>query len=114
MGNETTTGCRLAGDSMGRLDVTDSSVGEEAASTAFASLGGCADEHLQNQLVIFMVLAQGTSRLRLCNVDKLDNHMADALRLAERIGARVRLVPDGPETSTGILEVDGMGSLLVV
>ena len=79
----------FGGDSMGRRGTSAESVGEEAVRKALDALGGggCADEHLearragrrrdeklsprdvarvlQDQLVIFMALAKGRSRLRL-------------------------------------------------
>ncbi|CAJ1394970.1 unnamed protein product [Effrenium voratum] len=102
---ETTAGCVLGGDSMGRRGTSAESVGEEAAHAALAALatGGCCDEHLEDQLVVFMALARGTSRLRLGKQRSL--HLQTALWLAEGFGASVRIVPD-PDGD--ILEVTGM------
>lgn len=113
---ETSSGCLLAGDSMSRPGVSHALVGEEAAHAVLAALdaNGCVDQHLENQLVIFMALAQGTSRLLLGRFRKLDGHMCAALWLAERFGAAVRLIPDESQTSGGVLEIDGIGGALHV
>ena len=80
-------------------------MGEEAARAALAAYGrqGCCDEHLEDQLVIFMALARGTSRLRLGRCPSL--HFRTALWLAENFGARLRIVD-------GVLEVQGVGEAL--
>jgi RNA 3'-terminal phosphate cyclase (ATP) len=62
----TSTGCILAGSALGAKGKHASQVGEEAG-THFAdnwNLGGCVDEYLQDQLIIFMALAHGVSRIR--------------------------------------------------
>lgn len=42
-------------------------VGDEAARMLIRNIkeGGCVDEHLQDQIIIFMALAKGTSRVRI-------------------------------------------------
>mmetsp|Transcript_62703 Transcript_62703/g.173801 ORF Transcript_62703/g.173801 Transcript_62703/m.173801 type:complete len:797 (+) Transcript_62703:78-2468(+) len=109
---ETSTGCLLAGDSMCRAGIAPAEVGEEAAQAALAAVeaGGCVDQHLQNQLVIFMTLAEGTSRLRLGRTEHVEAHMRSALMLAERIGAGVRMLNDVDQTM--LLEIDGIGAKL--
>ena len=62
---ETSTGCLLAGDSMGRDGRPAEAVGAEAVGAMVTALrsGACADEHLADQLVIYMAMAAGTSRV---------------------------------------------------
>jgi len=62
----TSTGCLIAGSSLGEQGKPAEKVGEEAASELIRNLdfGGCVDEYLQDQLIIFMALANGFSRLR--------------------------------------------------
>lgn len=100
------TGCHFGGDSMGRKGTTAEAVGEEAARKAWAAYGrgGCCDEHLEDQLVIFMALAKGTSRLRLGTKQSL--HFQTALWLAQAFGASLRVVPD---VQGEILEIEGLG-----
>eukprot|EP00435_Cladocopium_sp_Y103_P030006 s802_g7.t1 len=101
------TGCHFGGDSMGRKGTMAEAVGEEAARKACAAYerGGCGDEHLEDQLVIFMALAKGTSRLRLGKKQSL--HFQTAVWLAQAFGASLRVVPD---VQGEILEIQGVGS----
>eukprot|EP00931_Biecheleriopsis_adriatica_P066648 TRINITY_DN40954_c0_g1_i1.p1 TRINITY_DN40954_c0_g1~~TRINITY_DN40954_c0_g1_i1.p1 ORF type:complete len:1818 (+),score=330.36 TRINITY_DN40954_c0_g1_i1:54-5507(+) len=107
---ETSTGCRLGGDSMGRKGASAEAVGQEAANAALKALtgGGCADEHLEDQLVIFMALALGKSRLRLGKAGQT-LHMKTALWLAEVFGAAVRIEQDA---DGAVLEIQGIGAAL--
>jgi RNA 3'-terminal phosphate cyclase (ATP) len=111
---ETSSGCIIAGDSMARPGISLAMVGEEAANNLLAAWDarGCTDLDLANQLVIFMALACGTSRLRLGRAFTLDGHLRAMLWLAERFGATVRLMPDDLDASGGILEIDGIGDVL--
>ncbi|CAJ1361489.1 unnamed protein product [Effrenium voratum] len=103
----TTTGCCFGGGSMGRPGVAAEVIGEEAARAAVRSLqgGGAADERLEEQLVVFMAIAKGTSRLRLGKAAQ-SLPLQSALWLAECFGATVRVVQQG-ENHT--LEMDGIG-----
>jgi RNA 3'-terminal phosphate cyclase (ATP) len=102
---ETAGGALLAGDSMGRARCSAETVGGEAARAVLAELdsGGCTDEHLTDQLIIYMAMAAGTSRLRL-GTHELSLHAQTGLWLAERFGASWRLQEDGR-----VLEVTGLG-----
>lgn len=62
----TSTGCLIAGSSLGEQGKPAEKVGEEAAAELIRNLGdgGCVDEYLQDQLIIFMALANGFSRVR--------------------------------------------------
>lgn len=104
---ETTTGCIMAGSSMGRAGAPAEQVGEEAAHAAVAAWdsGGCVDEYLADQLIIFMALAKGTSRLCI-GQKELSLHARTALWLAEKFGATSRLTSEGLRS---ILEVEGNG-----
>lgn len=104
---ETSQGCRFGGDSMGRKGTMAEVVGEEAVRHAWAAFerGGCCDEHLEDQLVVYMALARGTSRLRLGLQPSL--HFQTAIWLAEGFGASVRIVDDDQGR---VLEIRGIGS----
>jgi len=56
----------IGGSAVGRKGVDAGSVGEEAAEDLMRGLegGGCVDEWLQDQIIIFMALAEGRSRVR--------------------------------------------------
>ncbi|KZP29915.1 RNA 3'-terminal phosphate cyclase [Athelia psychrophila] len=63
---ETSTGCRIGGTAVSEKKREASEVGLEAARELATNLahGGCVDEYLQDQIIIFMALAQGTSTVR--------------------------------------------------
>lgn len=58
---ETDTGCLLAGSALGQKKVKPAAVATEAAEMLIENVeaGGCVDEYLADQLVIFMALAVG-------------------------------------------------------
>ncbi|CAG5862684.1 unnamed protein product [Menidia menidia] len=63
---ESSTGCLFAGSALGKKGVYADKVGIEAAEMLLRNIrhNGCVDEFLQDQLIIFMALAKGTSRIR--------------------------------------------------
>lgn len=80
----TGTGCLLAGSALGRPKVRAEKTGEEAARELASALkaGGCVDEWLQDQLVLFMALAGGESEvLTGC----LTLHTQTAIGVAEEL-----------------------------
>ncbi|KAK2183330.1 hypothetical protein NP493_315g03064 [Ridgeia piscesae] len=81
---ETSTGCLLAGSALGRRGVPAEEVGASAANELLQNLstGACADQHLQDQLVIFMALAQGKSRVK-CG--EITLHTKTAIAIAEQL-----------------------------
>ena len=56
----TSTGCLLAGSALGERGKSAEKVGIEAAEMLVNNLkdGGCVDEYLQDQLILFMALAK--------------------------------------------------------
>ncbi|KAG2788026.1 hypothetical protein PC129_g4329 [Phytophthora cactorum] len=70
--------------------------------------GACVDEHLADNAVVLMALAQGTSRLRVpCKAQRTSQHLETALEIAGRLtGATYRLLE---QETTAIIEVDGVG-----
>ncbi|KAL3666856.1 hypothetical protein V7S43_007806 [Phytophthora oleae] len=74
----------------------------------YVQSGTCVDEHLADNAVVFMALAQGTSRLRVpCKAQRTSKHLETALEIATQLtGATYRLKE---EESTAIIEVDGIG-----
>lgn len=61
----TTTGCFLGATALGERGVSSEAVGEAAADALIKAIetGACVDEYLGDQLVIFMALAEGESRV---------------------------------------------------
>ncbi|RIA83618.1 RNA 3'-terminal phosphate cyclase domain-containing protein [Glomus cerebriforme] len=62
---ETNTGCIISGNATINKRESPEEVGRNAAEALIRNLkhGGCVDEHLQDQLIIFMALAEGRSKL---------------------------------------------------
>lgn len=61
----TSTGCRLAGSALGSTKQSPQNTGIHAAAELCAALneGGCVDEYLQDQLILYMALAEGSSQM---------------------------------------------------
>lgn len=81
---ESSTGCLFAGSALGKKGVYADKVGIEAAEMLLRNLrhNGCVDEFLQDQLIIFMALANGTSRIRAGAVTL---HTQTAIHIAEQL-----------------------------
>ena len=62
---ETESGCRIGGSSVGRKGVDSTQTAREAVEELVRGLkdGGCVDEYLQDQMLIFLALAKGTSKV---------------------------------------------------
>ncbi|THH31767.1 hypothetical protein EUX98_g2424 [Antrodiella citrinella] len=99
---ETEKGCRFGGSCLGRKGTVSSAVGEEAAQELIRNLahGGCVDEYLQDQIIVFMTLAAGRSTVRM---GRLTPHTKTAIYVAEKLtDARFSVVEDTPEGPTTI------------
>lgn len=61
----TTTNCRLGGSALGSPKISAQQVGIAAARELCSTIddGGCVDEYLQDQLILYMALAQGHSEI---------------------------------------------------
>ncbi|XP_071484413.1 RNA 3'-terminal phosphate cyclase-like [Diadema antillarum] len=108
---ETTTGCRIAGSSLGKRGKQAEDVGREAAEELLKNLkhGGCVDEYLQDQLIIFMALAKGQSRVKTGPVTL---HTETAIHIAELLTEakfKVSPVQDGSGEGANIIECTGVG-----
>jgi len=63
---KSSTGCLLGTSALGGRNITAEKVGKEAAAKMIHNLtkGGCVDDHLQDQLILYCALAKGTSSFR--------------------------------------------------
>ena len=63
---ETDTGCVLGGSGLGFKDTNAAAVGRDAADELIKAIqgGGCVDEYLQDQIIIFLALAKGRSTVK--------------------------------------------------
>ncbi|XP_019711383.1 RNA 3'-terminal phosphate cyclase [Hippocampus comes] len=81
---ESSTGCLFAGSALGKKGAHADRTGTEAAEMLLRNLrhGGCVDEFLQDQLIVFMALAKGTSRIR---TGAVTCHTQTAIHVAQRM-----------------------------
>ncbi|XP_028668264.1 RNA 3'-terminal phosphate cyclase [Erpetoichthys calabaricus] len=109
---ESSTGCIFAGSALGKKGVYADKVGLEAAEMLLKSIrhNGCVDEFLQDQLILFMALANGTSRLR---TGPLTLHTQTAIHIAEQLTKAkftiTKAVDDNANNDTHIIECQGIG-----
>mmetsp|Transcript_43157 Transcript_43157/g.70068 ORF Transcript_43157/g.70068 Transcript_43157/m.70068 type:complete len:376 (+) Transcript_43157:92-1219(+) len=106
---ETSTGCLLAGSGLGERGVTAEKVGEGAANMLLANLdhGECVDEHLQDQVIIYMALANGRSRIR---TGPLTLHTETSIAVAEALTqAKFQVSPVPGSEGAFLIECDGIG-----
>ncbi|XP_071811302.1 RNA 3'-terminal phosphate cyclase-like isoform X2 [Apostichopus japonicus] len=106
---ETSTGCLFAGSALGKKGVQAEEVGRSATESLVQSLsdGGCVDEHLQDQLIIFMALADGVSRVLS---GPLTMHTKTAIYTAELLTkAKFKVSPVGGNSRCELIECTGIG-----
>ncbi|KAM9831808.1 RNA 3'-terminal phosphate cyclase [Neosynchiropus ocellatus] len=109
---ESSTGCMFAGSALGKKGVYADKIGIEAAEMLLRNIrhNGCVDEFLQDQLIIFMALAKGTSRIRTGPVTL---HTQTAIHMAEQLTqAKFTITKSDDELScnpTYIIECQGAG-----
>ncbi|TFY56043.1 hypothetical protein EVG20_g9088 [Dentipellis fragilis] len=103
---ETEDGCIIAGSALGRKGVDPGCVGQDAARELASNLahGGCVDEYMQDQMIIFLALAQGKSRVK---TGPLTLHTRTAIWVTEQLsGAKFYVEESG---NSCIIECEGMG-----
>ncbi|XP_044288504.1 RNA 3'-terminal phosphate cyclase [Varanus komodoensis] len=108
---ETSTGCLLAGSSLGKRGKNADKVGIEAAEMLLGNLrhGGAVDDFLQDQLIIFMALANGISRVR---TGPITLHTETAIHFAEQLTKAkftVTKSEDGSSKDAYVIECQGIG-----
>ncbi|KAI5101154.1 RNA 3'-terminal phosphate cyclase, partial [Silurus meridionalis] len=110
---ESSTGCIFAGSSLGKKGVYADKVGIEAAEMLLRNIrhNGCVDEFLQDQLIVFMALANGTSRMR---TGPITLHTQTAIHVAEQLTkakfAIHRADDEHANNDTYIVECQGVGA----
>jgi len=103
---KTSTNALLEADALGERGKPAEKVGREAAEKLIAQikLGGAVDVHHTDQLIIFMALAEGTSKIRSSQISL---HAITAIHIAEKIvGAKFKV--DGNLNEPGIIEAQGI------
>ncbi|KAI8998900.1 RNA 3'-terminal phosphate cyclase [Trametes punicea] len=103
---ETEDGSVIAGSASGRKGTEPAQVGRDAARELVSNLahGGCVDEYMQDQMIIFLALAHGRSRVK---TGPLTLHTRTAIWVAEQFSeARFRV----EESEKGaVIECEGCG-----
>lgn len=81
---ETSTGCILGGSALGKRNESAEQTGSRAAEDLLVAIkeGACVDKYTQDQLIIFMALANGQSKVR---VGEITLHTKTAIHVAERL-----------------------------
>jgi RNA 3'-terminal phosphate cyclase (ATP) len=105
---ETSTGCLLAGSGLGEKGVSSEDVAKEAAESLMGDLDCqcCVDHYMQDQLIIFMALAEGVSRIR---TNELTLHTKTAIHYTQVLtGVKFDIKPQNDNRSF-IIECNGMG-----
>jgi RNA 3'-terminal phosphate cyclase (ATP) len=104
---ETTTGCLIAGSALGKKGVPAEQVGQEAVDSLLEDLTSeaCLDQYMQDQLIIFMSLAAGTSRVK---TGPLTMHTRTAIHYTELLTG-VKFKIDAQHKDYCIIECEGVG-----
>ncbi|XP_068176524.1 RNA 3'-terminal phosphate cyclase [Antennarius striatus] len=109
---ESSTGCVFAGSALGKKGVYADKIGIEAAEMLLRNIrhNGCVDEFLQDQLIIFMAMAKGRSRIRTGAVTL---HTQTAIHIAEQLTQAKFTITKSEEQLSGsvtyIIECEGSG-----
>jgi RNA 3'-terminal phosphate cyclase (ATP) len=109
---ETSLGCRLTSTGNGNPKTTPERLAGETAEQLIKDIdeGGCVDCHMQDQLIIFMGLASGVSRVR---TGPLTLHTKTAIHLVERLTSAQFTVTKEENGNLGeqsyIIECKGIG-----
>ncbi|EFA07135.2 RNA 3'-terminal phosphate cyclase [Tribolium castaneum] len=93
---ETDTGCVLGGSALGKRGESAEETGKRAAVELVKSIeeGACVDGHSQDQIIVFMALAQGASSVK---VGEITMHTKTAIFVAEELtDTRFEIVQKGP------------------
>ncbi|PIL23740.1 hypothetical protein GSI_13490 [Ganoderma sinense ZZ0214-1] len=106
---ETYEGCVIGGSALGKKGMDASKVGQEAARELVNNLTheGCVDEYMQDQMIIFLALAQGRSKVK---TGPLTLHTRTAIWVIEQLSSAKFHIE---ETEHGaIIECEGIGYVL--
>ncbi|KAG6462631.1 RNA 3'-terminal phosphate cyclase [Manduca sexta] len=103
---ELSSGCMLGSDGLGRRGVDPHDVGNKAGQELRYALesGACVDNHAQDQVILYMALAEGRSTVRTGDITL---HTKTAMHIVELIAKiKFNVVPDG---SQNLIECVGLG-----
>lgn len=100
------TNITLGFSALGERGKRAEAVGEEAASglARFVDSGACVEEHLADQLIVYMALARGASRM---SVARITRHLLTNAWVVGQFLPDVRIEVEGAEGGPGRVEVYG-------
>lgn len=107
IGYETSTHCTLGASALGNRNEKPFDSGKKVANELMNCIncGSCVDSNVQDQLILFMALAEGVSRIR-CTLP-VTMHTKTAIYIAELLTeAKFKIIE---ENSTAIIECSGIG-----
>ncbi|KYR02104.1 RNA 3'-terminal phosphate cyclase [Tieghemostelium lacteum] len=110
----TDTGCIFGGSSIGSIGVPAETVAQNAVDSLVKDLsdGGCVDEYLQDQLIIFMALASGQSKIKTGPISLHTNTSIHFTSLITGCSFQIEKVPkeqEQPGEDTFIITCNGVG-----
>jgi len=105
---ETSTGCRFGGSSLGNAKNAPGRLATLAVQDLLNQLahGGCTDEHLQDQLIIFMALADGVSEVM---TGPITLHTKTAIHFAHHMTQAKITVVSIAGSDRNVIRCQGMG-----
>jgi len=105
---ETSTGCVLAASASGKKGKSHEEVGTAAADELLNDLllKACVDSHMQDQLILLMALANGTSKIK---TGPLTLHSETAIFIAEKLTKAKFTVKNIEGTENMLIECTGIG-----
>lgn len=109
LGCRTSTGCILGGSALNSRQLSAQAVGEKAATEIVSMVAkrACVDEHVQDQLIVFMALATGTSKVRMSF--PLTLHARTAIYVVELITKVSFAVHEDVNGQACVVECCGIG-----
>uniref|UniRef100_A0A1B6EDJ6 RNA 3'-terminal phosphate cyclase n=1 Tax=Clastoptera arizonana TaxID=38151 RepID=A0A1B6EDJ6_9HEMI len=104
---ETTSGCVFGHSELGHRNVHPNKTGADVASVLCGDIwiGGCVDEYLQDQAIIYMALANGVSKILS---GPITLHTETAIYVAERMTKAKFTISDHP-SGVKLIQCTGIG-----
>jgi len=106
---KTSTGCILGGSALGAPRVSPEDTGAKAAEDLLEAVesGGCVDKYIQDQMIIFMALAAGSSTLV---TGPITLHTETAIHIAEKLTkARFKISACPENNRAWVITCEGIG-----
>ncbi|KAH8108455.1 RNA 3'-terminal phosphate cyclase [Phellopilus nigrolimitatus] len=109
---ETSTGCILGGSALGSKNASAAETGRAAAAELLRNLehGGCVDEYMQDQMIIFLALAKGKSSVKTGPLTLHTRQASTAIWVAETLtDAKFQVSELQEDGGQMLISCDGIG-----